>query len=271
MLRRDCRSEPVRRMVVMGESNAFGNCAGDPANEWVQALAWLLRRFQDGGLRVYNNAIPSNVISPDAPAYPEKRGTKPSALERYREHMIDFRPDLAIYAYGLNDSRCGHPLDSFMRAYETIVADTRAALPDALIVLAGPYWNIQYDEDEWAKPDYDAKRGSLFDETGEGLVVPCNDAIRDLAARHDALFVDLYNLTKGAKWLLNDDTVHFHDMGQWLLGQTVFAEIARNCSFIGKKSIDFAREAKLNTFNTGGANALPRYYGMWRPDDRQGS
>ena len=50
MLRRDYRSQAVRRMVVMGESNAYGMNAGDPLNEWVQALAflivfWILKRF----------------------------------------------------------------------------------------------------------------------------------------------------------------------------------------------------------------------------------
>ena len=58
MFRQDYRSQPVRRMVVMGESNAYGMSAGDPVNEWVQALAFLIRRFQDGPLRVFNNAIP---------------------------------------------------------------------------------------------------------------------------------------------------------------------------------------------------------------------
>ena len=154
MFQRDYRSEPVRRMVVMGESNAYGMSAGDPLNEWVQALAFLIRRFQDGPLRVFNNAIPANVISPRAPGYDPrwKYGTAPSALERYECDMIEYRPDMAVYAYGLNDSRCGHVLESFIADYETIVSHTRRTLPDALIVLVGPYWNIQYDAEEWAKP-----------------------------------------------------------------------------------------------------------------------
>lgn len=32
MLRRDYRAVPVRRMVVLGESNAFGMNASDPRN-----------------------------------------------------------------------------------------------------------------------------------------------------------------------------------------------------------------------------------------------
>jgi len=105
MMRTDWRAEPVQRLVVMGESDAFGNCAMEPQNEWVQVLAGLIRAFQGSDLRVFDNAIPSNVISPDAPAYPDKHGTKPSALERYRAHMLAFEPDLAVYAYGLPDAR----------------------------------------------------------------------------------------------------------------------------------------------------------------------
>ena len=122
MLKHDYRSAAVRRLVVMGESNAYGMCAGDPLNEWVQVLAFLIRRFQDGPLRVFNNSIPSNVISPRAPGYDAKHiyGTAPSALERFKEDTIDYRPDMAVYAYGLNDSRCGHALESFIEDYEKI-------------------------------------------------------------------------------------------------------------------------------------------------------
>ncbi len=33
MLRKDYRSAPVRRIVVLGESNAYGMCASAPENE----------------------------------------------------------------------------------------------------------------------------------------------------------------------------------------------------------------------------------------------
>ena len=50
MLRVDMRSEPVRRLVVMGESNAFGMNAVDANNQWVQVLGNQIRLFQDGPL-----------------------------------------------------------------------------------------------------------------------------------------------------------------------------------------------------------------------------
>src|SRR3989442_10606647 len=146
-MRHDFRARPVRAMAVMGESNAFGMCASDAQNEWEQVLASLVRRHQDGYLRVSNNSIPGNVISPSAPAYGADHiafATAPSALERYEADMIAYRPDLAVFAYGFNDSRCGHEVSSFIRDYETIVSNTRARLSDALIVLVGPYWGPQH-------------------------------------------------------------------------------------------------------------------------------
>ena len=41
-------AEPVRNLVVIGESNAFGMSATDPRNEWVQTVANLIRDFQEG-------------------------------------------------------------------------------------------------------------------------------------------------------------------------------------------------------------------------------
>ncbi len=267
MLKHDYRSEPVRRMVVMGESNAYGMNAGDPLNEWVQTLAFLLRRFQDGPLRVFNNAIPANVISPRAPGYRPGPGcgTAPSALERFEADMIGYRPDLAVYAYGLNDSRCGHALESFLTDYETVVAGTRERLPEALLVLVGPYWNLQYEAAEWRKPQYDPIRQAFgaFAVGGDELVLSYNRAIAELAARYGALFVDVYAVTERAVWLLTEDQCHFNDLGQWLIGQTVFGTIASNCSFIAGKSV----AAHFTIGTTGGTNALGPVIAAWRPQE----
>src|SRR2546427_1884659 len=211
--RRDYRTVPVRKMVVMGESNAYGMVAGDPQNEWVQVVAGLIRRHQDGYLRVLNNSIPSNVISPDAPGYEPLTGvvaTAPSAVERYRTDMISHRPDLAIYAYGLNDSRCGHPTKSFIKAYEQIVSDTRTTLSEALIVLVGPYWNPQYNPALWRDQRFDKARveSGRFARPGDDLVLQYNKAIAQLAATYECLFVDLYGLLDGAEGLAHASLLH---------------------------------------------------------------
>ena len=83
MPKRDYRSEPVRRLVVLGESNAFGMCASEPRNQWVQVLANLIRDFQDEPVHVFNSSIPANVISTNSPGYGDfGEEARPCALER---------------------------------------------------------------------------------------------------------------------------------------------------------------------------------------------
>jgi lysophospholipase L1-like esterase len=264
----DYRAKPVHKLVVMGESNAFGMCAGVARNEWVQVLADEIRADQDEPLMVFNNAIPANVISPDAPGYEKGQvyATAPSAIERLDEDMLAYTPDLAVFAYGLNDSRCGHNLQSFIHAYEIIVSRTRAALPEALVVLVGPYWNIQYDRELWEscyletpQPQY-----GKFSCVGDELVLAYNREIARLAARTGALFVDVYNLLVGATWLINADGCHFTDAGQRVIGMAVYCQLAVNCSFLGQKSKRMETVLNLTINNTGGTEALPHVIQSWR-------
>jgi len=264
MLRLDYRAEPVRRMVVLGESNAFGMNASDPRNEWVQTVGNLIRDFQDEPLLVLNNAYPANVISPASPGFhpdADDYTTRPTALERYREDVIQQRPDLFLMAYGLNDSRCGNPVESFIRDYGQIVHDVRAET-SALVVCVGPYWNTQYDTDLWngldQRPDF-----GLFNRAGRDLVASYVEAIERVAEQEDCLFVDLFGPFESAHWLLSDDQCHFHDLGQRVLGQTVFCAIAANCSFLSRKSLRIAREGGFTIGNTGGTNAASGPIRRW--------
>jgi hypothetical protein len=257
MIRNDLRADPVRRLVVMGESNAYGMCASEPANEWVQVLANAVRRFQSQPVRVFNNAIPANVISPDAPGYEQGRfGVWPSAIERFERDMLAYAPDMAVYAYGLNDSRCGHAVESFMAAYRTIAQRTRASLPGALIVLVGPYWNLQYDAATWATPKYRNWIFGKFDRAGDDLVKAYNRELAGLASEVGGLFVDVYAMLEGATWLLNADACHFNDVGQAMIGHRVFCEVAAHCSFLATRSQEIERKLRLSTRNTGGTEAL---------------
>jgi hypothetical protein len=180
--------------------------------------------------------------------------------------MIAYRPDMAVYAYGLNDSRCGHDLDSFMRAYTLIVSKTRESLPEALVVLVGPYWNLQYDAEAWAKPEYKGRFGK-FGLPGDELVLAYNQSISELASETDSLFVDLYRLLEGASWLLTADACHFSDIGQRIIGLTVFCQVAASCSFLSHKSRRMEEELGSGTWNTGGTEALPQVIQTWRQVD----
>jgi len=266
-MKRDYWDKPFRRMVVMGESNAFGMCASDPRNEWVQTAANLLRDFQDEPLHVINNSIPANVISPDSPGYASLPAIgKPSATERYATDLIAPDPDLAILAYGLNDSRCGNPLNSFIGDLEHIVSEAMKKM-NALIVLTSPYWNTQYDEALWNSldpiPEWAVGEYELFAKTGRDLVWSYVIEIEKLADKYGCLFVDLFTPTEGCTWLLHDDHCHYNDVGQRVLGHIVFNTIACNCSCIGEKSRRIASHGDFDISNTGGTQGMSRMIAGW--------
>lgn len=265
-LRKDTRSEQVKRLVVMGESNAYGMNALDPGNEWVQVFASHIRKFQEAPLRVFNNSLPANVISPDAPGYDEKSrdAIAPSAIERFEQDMISYKPDLALYAFGLNDSRCGHSTKSFVNAYRKILVKTRQSLPDALIVIVGPYWNVQYNVKAWADPEYRRDFGA-FDKSGDELVLSYNAELPKLAREINGIFVDVYSILENAIWLLTDDSCHFNDVGHTIIGQAIFIQVASQCSFVSARSQRFEKETKIQITTTGGTNALPNAINKWRP------
>jgi lysophospholipase L1-like esterase len=266
-MKKDYRSKSVKKIVVIGESNAFGMCASDPRNEWVQTVANLIRDFQDEPLMVLNNAIPANVIGPTSPGYrylPECG--KPSALERYDEDLIKHNPDLAIIAFGLNDSRCGTPQEAFLRDLETIMEEC-VNKTDALVVIASPYWNTQYSEELWnslpQKPEWATGEYLAFAKTGRNLVWSYVTGMKKLATKYGCLFVDLFSNTENCTWLLHDDQCHYNDVGQRVLGQIMFTAIACNCSFCGKKSMRIAREGEFDVPNTGGTQGMSRMIYEW--------
>jgi hypothetical protein len=242
-------------------------CASDPRNEWAQTVANLIRDFQDAPLRVLNNSIPANVISPRSPGHvtlPEM-GT-PSALERYESDLIAENPDLSILAYGLNDSRCGNPVEPFMEDLEKIVAET-VEKTDALVVLTSPYWNTQYNEKLWEsldpKPEWATGEYEIFAKTGRDLVWSYVTGIDKLARKQGCLFVDLFTPTENCVWLLHEDQCHYNDIGQRVLGQIVFNTIACNCSFVAEKSERIAREGGFDIVNTGGTQGMSRMIRGW--------
>jgi lysophospholipase L1-like esterase len=265
-MKKDYRSDPVRKLLLLGESNGFGMCAGDPRNEWIQTLAGLIRDFQDEPLFARNNSIPGSVIGPSSPGYrflPD--GALPSALERYEREIVGPGPDMAVISYGLNDSRCGNPVERFIADLETIVSGVRART-GALVVITSPYWNTQYNEELWKRhlPWWaDDPAWRVFTLTGDDLVLKYVSEMRALAEKHSCIFVDLYSLTENCHWLLNDDQVHFNDVGHRVIGQAVFNAVAQNCSFVGRRSMRLAKEGNLDITNTGGTQCSSRMIQFW--------
>jgi hypothetical protein len=87
--------------------------------------------------------------------------------------------------------------------------------------------------------------------------------MREIADSHGCLFVDLYDPFEGAVWLLNPDDVHYNDVGQRLIGHTVFAAVAANCSFVGIRSLKQARRGGFGITKTGGTHAKSEWISVW--------
>ncbi len=246
---------PFRRMLVLGDSIAYGMCAHESGNEFPQVAAQLLRRFQGGDLTVLNRALPAEVISSRAPGYEES--AKPSLIERYWQHAIPQQPDLVLIAEGLNDMRCGMPLQDYISDLEQIVTDIQRET-GALVVLVGIYHQIQGQGANdpslyptWAR--WDPQIAWLY-----------NEAIRLVARRQDALFVDALAILNGAGWTLNTDCCHLNDLGHVLIGHGVFQVIATHCSGVGAATMQQIDDLAISILNTGGTDADDEIRDLWR-------
>jgi lysophospholipase L1-like esterase len=242
-------------MVVLGDSIAYGMCAHQSENEWVQVLAGQLRRFQDAELDVHNQGLPAGVISPRCPGYDE--AAKPSLIERYERHCIALQPDLVIIAEGLNDMRSGMPVQDFAADLETITSDTQAKT-GALVVLVGIYHQVHgcgvndpVENPAWAR--WDRNMARVY-----------NLAIRLIAEKRDALFVDAQAVLGGADWVLNPDCCHLNDLGHVLVGNAVFQTIATACPGVSDKVLHQINELGVSIANTGGTDTSSEIQMLWK-------
>ena len=246
---------PFQRLVVLGDSIAYGMCAHDPTNEWVQVVTALLRRFQDEPLTVFNRALPAGVISPRSPGY--KQSAKPSLSERYVQHCIDLHPDLVVIAQGLNDMRSGMSVQTYMADLTTIVADIQQET-GALVVLLGPYHQI------FGVGGNDPATHPTWTKWDRNLMALYSHAIRLVAQEREALFVDTQAVLGGADWVLHPDACHLNDLGHLLVGNAIFQVIATYASSLARKTARIIDENQVTTLNTGGSFTDEEIQRLWQ-------
>jgi lysophospholipase L1-like esterase len=246
---------PFRRVVVLGESNAYGMCASRPVYEWNQVLVRLLRKFQDEGPEMLNRALPSEVISPRSPGY--EASAKPSLMERYRRHGIDAEPDLVIISQGLNDMRSGMPVQDYLADLEHIVADVEKSTR-ALLILVGIYPQI------YGKGANDPTAMPVFAKGNPTIAAVYNHAMRLVAEKHGALFVDTLAILGDGEWLIHPDCCHLNDLGHVLLGNAIFQAIATHCSEVGVRTARLIQELGISIANTGGADTDAEIQALWK-------
>jgi len=245
---------PIQRMVVLGDSIAYGICAHEPSNEWNQVLATLLRRFQEEPLTVFNRGLPAGVISPRCPGYVQS--AKPSLLERYQRHCIALYPDLVIIAEGLNDMRSGMSVQDYAADLETIVTDIQAQTT-ALVVLVGIYHQV------YGRGGNDPATSPIWTKWNHEIAKVYNLAIRLIAHKHHALFVDALAVLGGADWVLHPDAVHLNDLGHVLIGNAIFQEITVHSRSLAKQTLRVIDENQVTTLNTGGSDTDEEVQRLW--------
>jgi lysophospholipase L1-like esterase len=229
----DIRSEPIKRMVALGESSTWGYSVSRKELCWFSRLAKMLEEFQGSPIEAINQGIGSNVITKKCPLYHWKN---PAALERLDDDVISLRPDFLILSYGLNDARAGTTVEDFRDAYRELIARVRAVC-DPTIVILNVYYMHEYMYKEfpgWTHLDQD-------------MTEVFNTLIKKIADEHGAIYADIYSAECGVDWFVDEDHCHANDLGHFVIANKVFEAIARNCSFVASQ---MPRETLINEFHS---------------------
>lgn len=227
--KRDHRSQPFGVAVALGESTTAGGTATTPDLCWVSLLGDLINENQVGPVRMINNGIGANVISSRSPTY-EQSG-RPSAMERYEEHVIAYDPDLVLVSYGFNDARGGTPLAQFLEDLRHIVLDIKKRTR-AVVVLVNAYFLTAFD------------RHAPYDQADVAVLKGYNSAMKQLAAECDVLLADVFAAEGRAPWMIDTDGVHPNNLGHRVIANRIFEVLAQNCSALSGKAFELRKTMK---------------------------
>ena len=234
----DMRSEPVKRIVALGESTTWGYSVSSKDHCWVNQVTRMLKEYQGADIELINQGIGSNVLTTECPSYQYSVGL--SALERVDAELIAHNPDLVFLSYGLNDSRGGTTPAVFRKAYQQLIDRIRSEI-DPLIVLVNTYYmhEVLYNKCEnWEESDYDVTE--VF-----------NVVIKQLAEANGLILADIYSAEVGVDWIIDEDHCHATDLGHRIIANRIFEAIVRNCSFVACR---MPKETLIGDFNSAYGN-----------------
>ena len=222
-MKRDYRGTPFICMTAIGDSIIKGAMASREEFKWVNRLAQYVSQCQGSRLKVVNAGIDGNLISKRSRGYYHEDSGKPSALERYREDVIQHNPDLVLIAYGINDARCGTPIEDFIEDMDMMIGDIKKRTLGIIIIVSTYFMTgFKMHGDVWGHADINNIH--LY-----------NDRLKECARENDLLYVDVFNAFGMAEWAVHEDGVHPNDLGNLLIANKVFETIAVNCSCISSK------------------------------------
>jgi lysophospholipase L1-like esterase len=216
--KRDWHDKEFTKLVTLGESTTAGGWSSCRERCWAQQLARTINEYQRTPVQLVNSGIGANVISTKSRGY--DYSGKPAATERLDKHVIAHKPDLLVIAYGLNDARCGTPLDLFCDEMRAIIDRVRAAIKP-LIVLPSPFYMTDFGESGGGPP---WAHGSLE------IFHQYAAAIEQVASERDCLYADLLESYHQADWMVHFDGCHANDLGHRIVANKIFEVLASNCS-----------------------------------------
>lgn len=210
------KNNSVRCVVAIGDSVTYGMSATTLEKCWVNRVVSMLEEYQGQPIEVKNQGVCSNILSIESPAY--QRSARPCGLERLHKDVIAHNPDMVFFAYGLNDSRGGTPVDIFRRDYQDAIDCIRKQIAPVIVILDLFYMHEAfYKECEgWNESDY-------------RVTETFNSVIREIAEENGLIFADVYSSLKGVDWAVCEDHCHPNDLGHQLIANKVFEAIMRNC------------------------------------------
>ncbi|NJD02390.1 MAG: SGNH/GDSL hydrolase family protein [Ruminiclostridium sp.] len=223
-MKKDYCKEPFKYMVAIGDSITMGASATKREYCWVYRLAELISEFQENEIEFFNAGIGGNLISRRSYAYNDKDSGKPSGLERFRRDVICRKPDLIVISYGLNDLRCGTPIDIFLEDFDIMVKEIQKETK-AIIVVVNTYFITGYKDypEVWGQADIESTH--IY-----------NSLLQDYSKANGLLYADVYSAQGEANWVVAGDGVHPNNLGHLLIANKVFEVIASNCSCLSVKA-----------------------------------
>ncbi len=200
------------RVIGFGDSITLGAKARNHEYSWLGVLETQLKLFLNQPLEMINEGVGDNTISTRTTNYLES--TKPSALERVENDVINKKPDMVLVSWGLNDMRFGTPAQIFKQDLEKIILQLNSKLPNVILILLNVYHMTGFD------------RYSPRDQGSLKLTGNYNLVIAELANRYNIPLADVWKSMSIKDHLIHEDGVHANELGHRIIGNTVFNAIA---------------------------------------------
>jgi lysophospholipase L1-like esterase len=191
----DSITDAGRSRMSVGPNSSQGMGFGYPK----MAMDQLLERFPDQDLQIFNRGVSGNRIQ--------------DLARRWAQDTLALGPDLLSVLIGVNDTwnylylGMGSSPENYQHIYQQLLEDTRAKLPEVILVLCEPFALLTGEvTEEW---DEDISRRQRY--------------VQDLAEEFGALFVPFQSALNNAvstgvpAHQLLDDGVHPTERGHRLL------------------------------------------------------